>query len=60
MKKVFSLMLIAVIAFSACTSSKQVAQQTSNIIQPIQTVIPARPAGQKHVLGLTINPTAII
>ena len=53
MKKVFSLLLIAVIALSACSSTKQVARQTSNVFQPIQTVIPVRPAGQKHVFQLT-------
>ena len=53
MKKVLTLMLIAVFMLSACSSSKKAALQSGKAIQPIQTVIPARPAGQKHVLGLT-------
>lgn len=50
MKKVLSLMLVAILVLSACTSTKTMSK--GKAVQPIQTVIPKRPAGQKHVLQL--------
>ncbi len=52
MKKVLSLMLIVVFALSACTSTQKLADAKGKV-QPIETKVPTRPAGQKHVLGLT-------
>lgn len=52
MKKILSLMLVAVIALSAFGAPKQVAKVQNAKFKPIQTTVPARPAGQKNVLGL--------
>lgn len=51
MKKVFYLLLLVAITLSACTNPS--GNQKTAEFQPIQTDVPERPAGQKHVLGLT-------
>lgn len=53
MKKLFSLVLVAVFALTACNSPKSLVKVKDGVLQPIETEVPVRPAGQKHVLGLT-------
>lgn len=53
MKKTLSLMMLAVLFLTACTPNKSSQATNKQKIKPIQTLVPKRPAGQKHVLGLT-------
>ncbi len=52
MKKLFSIILIAVLGFSSCNVCKTSYQSASKKVKPIVTLTPLRPAGQKNVLGL--------
>ncbi len=52
MKKLFYLSIIATVLFASCNTGTQKGK-TAETYQPIETETPARPAGQKHVLGLT-------
>lgn len=51
MRKLLFLSIITVLFMASCASQKS--SKTNEPFQPIQTVVPQRPAGQKHVLGLT-------
>ncbi|HHT30090.1 MULTISPECIES: Gfo/Idh/MocA family protein [Petrimonas] len=52
MKKLFTLSIIAAaLLFASCTNGSQQGKGAGSY-QPIETPVPARPAGQKHVLGL--------
>lgn len=53
MKKIVNLMLVAMLVLTACTPRKFSQTTTQQKIQPIETSVPARPSGQKHVVGLT-------
>ncbi len=53
MKKILSIMLIAVLALTACNTPQGSSKALKGKIQPIETKIPKRPAGQEHVVGLT-------
>lgn len=52
MKGKLCLFFITTFLFVACNTSLQKEKNIENY-QPIQTEVPGRPAGQKHVLGLT-------
>lgn len=52
MKKLFYLFIITTILLVSCNTSSQ-KEKTTEAFQPLETEVPARPAEQKHVLGLT-------
>lgn len=51
MKKLFYLFIITTVLLVSCNTSSQ--KEKNEVFQPLETEAPARPAGQKHVLGLT-------
>ncbi|MFA6701877.1 MAG: Gfo/Idh/MocA family oxidoreductase [Dysgonamonadaceae bacterium] len=53
MKKLINLLMVVALLFTACNSSKMSQKNEYKAFQPIQTNVPERPVGQKHVLGLT-------
>lgn len=53
MKKIFNFILVAVFTFTACNSTKSPIKVKNGVLQPIETEVPVRPAGQKHLVGLT-------
>ena len=52
MKKLFFLSIITAALLASCNTGPA-KEKTTGTFQPLETVVPARPAGQKHVLGLT-------
>ncbi len=53
-KKIFLVALIAVVAIS-CTQCPFTSKKSGGV-KIIETVVPERPAGQKDVIGLTVDP----
>lgn len=54
MKKLINLLMVLVLILSGCNTSKMYKKNEYKAFQPIQTNVPVRPKGQKHVLGLTV------
>ena len=52
MKKLFYLFIITIVIFASCNTNSQKDKSTITF-HPLATETPARPSGQKHVLGLT-------
>lgn len=60
MRKIFTIALISFFAIAPCMSQNKSIKVKKSKIQPIQTKIPKRPAGQKHVIGLTAPKIDIV
>ena len=52
MKQLIYLSIITAVLFASCNTGSQKGK-TAETFQPIETNVSARPAGQKHVVGLT-------